>query len=74
MESEVKSTVTLAIVIMTLVLVAVGCITGCLALYLSSSITTPVNRLIGVVNALNRMDFSEQASLRVCFLIPVHIL
>lgn len=63
MESEVRSIVILASGIMALVLVAIGCITGCVARSLSTGISTPVNRLVGVVYALNRMDFTRQVGL-----------
>lgn len=45
---------------MALVLVVIGCITGCIAFLLSTGISVPVNQLVEVVRALNRMDFSQQ--------------
>ncbi|CAM9313400.1 unnamed protein product, partial [Laminaria digitata] len=60
LESEVPMIVALASVIMALVVLAIGCVTGCIARAIAVRITKPVNQLSEVVHALNRMDFSQQ--------------
>ena len=60
LESEVPQIVALASVVMALVVMAIGCVTGCIARAVSVRITKPVNQLAEVVHALNRMDFSQQ--------------
>ncbi|CAN0322734.1 unnamed protein product, partial [Laminaria digitata] len=60
LESEVPKIVALASVIMALVVLAIGCVTGCIARAIAVRITKPVNQLAEVVHSLNRMDFSQQ--------------
>lgn len=78
MESEVRRMVLLAILVMVAVLAVISCVTGCFARALSQSITDPVNQLVDVVRALNRMDFGRQVgrylvpgTYFVCFVSPV---
>lgn len=49
-----------ASLIMALVLLVLGCITGCVARVVAGGIVDPVNQLVDVVHALNRLDFSRQ--------------
>ena len=72
LESEVPKIVALASVIMALVVVAIGCVTGCIARAVSVRITKPVNQLAEVVHALNRMDFSQQVCAR--FIVSLSVL
>lgn len=59
-ESEIRSIVALAMVIMALGLVAICCFSTCFARSVSTKIAEPVNQLVDVVQALNRMDFSRE--------------
>lgn len=55
--------VVLASVIMALVLLVLGCVTGCFARVVADRIAEPVNQLVDVVHALNKLDFSRQVSI-----------
>lgn len=70
LESEVPQIVALASVVMALVVMAIGCVTGCMARAISVRITKPVNQLAEVVHALNRMDFSQQVCRGKCYCAP----
>ncbi|CAN0020887.1 unnamed protein product [Scytosiphon promiscuus] len=61
-EKEIRRVVILAILIMALVLLVIGCAMGCVAQFVASGITQPVNQLIDVVHSLNKLDFSRQAA------------
>lgn len=60
LESEVPKIVALASILMALVVLAIGCVTGCIARSISVKITKPVNQLADVVHSLNHLDFSQQ--------------
>lgn len=45
---------------MALVLLVIGCAMGFIACFVAGGIVGPVNQLIEVVHALNKLDFSRQ--------------
>ncbi|CAM9134455.1 unnamed protein product [Ectocarpus sp. 6 AP-2014] len=61
-KSQISRVVILASLIMALVLTVIVCITGVTAQFVAGGIVGPINQLIYVVHALNRMDFSRQVA------------
>ncbi|CAM9131372.1 unnamed protein product [Ectocarpus fasciculatus] len=59
-KSQISRVVLFASLIMALVLVVIACIMGVTARFVAGGIVNPINQLIYVVHALNRMDFSRQ--------------
>ncbi|CAM9481056.1 unnamed protein product [Pylaiella littoralis] len=58
--SEISRVVALASLVMALVLLVIGCAMGFIACFVAGGIVGPVNQLIEVVHALNKLDFSRQ--------------
>lgn len=70
-DKGISRVVVLASVIMALVLLVLGCATACIARVVAGGIVEPVNQLIDVVLALNKLDFSRQVrKRRFCSLNP----
>lgn len=63
-DEEVSRVVVIASLIMALVLLVLGCVTACIARVVAQGIVQPVNQLIDVVHALNKLDFSRQVRKR----------
>ena len=60
----ISQVVVAASLIMALVLLVLGCVTACIARVVANGIVEPVNQLIDVVHALNKLDFSRQVHKR----------
>lgn len=45
---------------MVVVLLAIGCATGFVARFVAGGTVEPINQLVDVVHALNKLDFSQQ--------------
>ncbi|CAM9131295.1 unnamed protein product [Ectocarpus fasciculatus] len=61
-KSQISRVVLFASLIMALVLVVIACVTGVTARFVAGGIVRPINQLIYVVHALNRMDFSREVT------------
>ncbi|CAN0540438.1 unnamed protein product [Ectocarpus sp. 12 AP-2014] len=61
-KSQISKAVLFASLISALLLVVIPFITGVTARFVTGWIVGPINQLIYVVHALNRMDFSQQAA------------
>lgn len=58
---------------MALVLLVLGCVTACIARVVAGGIVEPVNQLIDVVHALNKLDFSRQVRKRTGLAVEIHM-
>lgn len=72
-ESEIRSLVALATLVMVLGLVIICCVSSCCARSVSRKIAEPVNQLVNTVRGLNRRDFSQRVCARaLCVLAWFH--